>query len=370
MAFDVVVFGAGPAGTAAAITLSRLGASVVVVERRLSRAWRIGESLPPAARPLLHTLGVLAEIDCDGHLPSFGNCSAWGTDQLAATDFIFNMNGSGWQLDRAKFDDRLASTALRMGAQLWHGFRLTNARRVAGSWDLRVESSAGDRRLRAGWLIDATGRRSTIARRHNVQRVSSDLLVCVYGLAHLTHADKPQDADARTLIEADPDGWWYSALVPGGRRTVAWLTDADLLRNLAWRDDAWLHARGTRYLASLLHRHGYGFSSRPRCTLANSSRLELSYGDGWLAVGDAAVAFDPLSSQGLLSALNTGFRGASAVADALHGDRAALGSYSEELQVVWKSYLRNLREYYRMEQRWFGRPFWERRHRGRLPEAA
>jgi flavin-dependent dehydrogenase len=368
--FDVAVVGAGPAGAAAAIALRRRGVSVVVLEGRSAPAWRIGETLPPAARPLLDALGVLAEVEADVHLPSHGNCSAWGADRLSITDFIFNSNGSGWQLDRARFDAQLADAARCGGAHLWYECRVTDIRQDAGGWKLFVESARRPRAVRASWLIDATGRRAAIIRRLGARRAVADSLVCVYALG-VRAAGQPPDTDTRTLVEASHDGWWYTALVPGGRRTVAWLTDADLLHR-PWRDAAWFLscAQGTRHLAALLDRHGYSLTGLPACTSANSSRAEPASGNGWVSVGDAAVAFDPISAQGLLNALYTGLRGADAVADALGGDPAAVTRYAEVLATVWAAYLRNLREFYRMEQRWRGWPFWDRRHRACSPAVA
>lgn len=361
--FDVAVVGAGPAGAAAAVALRRRGASVVVLESRPGAAWRVGETLPPAARPLLHALGVLAELEADGHLPSHGNCSAWGTEALVATDFVFGPDGNGWQLDRERFDARLAEAARRGGADIRYGSRLAGARRAAGRWELAVESADRCRDIRASWLVDATGRRSAVARRLGARRDVADSLVCVYGMAAPSPGCNRPDVDARTLVEAVPTGWWYTALVPGGRRTVAWLTDADVIRRLPWRGTAWfaLQVRETHHLGPLLARHGYEFVGSPKCSVANSSRTAPWYGNGWLAVGDAAIAFDPLSSQGLINALYTGLRGADAVAEVLAGDSVAVTRYAEVLAAVWDAYLKNLREYYRLERRWGDRPFWYRR---------
>lgn len=360
-AFDVAVVGAGPAGAAAAIALRRRGASVVVFEGLPAPAWCVGETLPPAARPLLDALGVLADVEADVHLPSHGNCSAWGADSLSTTDFIFNANGSGWQLDRARFDTQLAAAARRGGACLRYGCRVSEFRRDAERWELIVESALGRATVEASWLVDATGRRAAVARRLGARLFATDSLVCVYGVAVPAGAP-PLDTDTRTLVESDPDGWWYTALVPGGRRTVARLTDADLLHR-PWRDTAWFQSstQGTRHLAVLLDRHKYKLSALPACTSANSSRTVPSGGSGWVAVGDAAVGFDPLSSQGLLNALYTGMRGADAVADALFGDPAAVQRYTEVLAAVWGAYSRNLQEFYQREQRWSTRPFWARR---------
>src|SRR5262249_13079182 len=158
------------------------------------------------------------------------------------------------------------------------------------------------------------------------------------------------------------EGWWYTARTPGGR-TVAWLTDADLLRGHPWRTAAWFRSRAeaTGHVRPLLAGHGYRLGEAPRCTSAGSGRLEPCGGPGWLAAGDAALAFDPLSSQGLLHALAGGTHAARAVADALGGDGAALQRYSAVLGEVWAAYAANRLDYYRMERRWAEAPFWSRR---------
>lgn len=363
--FDVTVVGAGPAGSAAALGLRRRGLSVLVVESRPGPAWRIGETLPSAARPLLDSLGILEGFESDGHLPSYGNCSAWGTEEIVVSDFIFGPHGNGWQLDRERFDARLAGAAKDAGTCLWYGCRLLAVGRADTHWDLEIAAGPHRRAARTRWLVDATGRQSTLARQMGARRTTVDALLCVYANAISDASGRPTDEDTRTLIESAPEGWWYTALTPGGRRTVAWLTDPDLLRRHPWRGAAWLSSRadGAPHFRSLLNRHGYEFIETPRCTSASSSRVEPWCGPNWLAVGDAALAFDPLSSQGLLNALYTGMRGAEAVASANAGNRMALKQYSNVLADIWAGYLRNRLAYYRMERRWARWPFWSRRHR-------
>ncbi len=137
--FDVVIVGAGPAGTAAAITLRQRNLSVLILETAPGPRWRIGETLAPAARPLLQNLGVLADFEADGHLPSYGNLSAWGASRLSATDFIFNPYGHGWQLDRECFDRCLCQAAEKLGAHLWYDSRLLEGPNPTDSgWEIQL----------------------------------------------------------------------------------------------------------------------------------------------------------------------------------------------------------------------------------------
>ncbi len=79
---DVVVIGGGPAGAATAIALARTRRSIVVIEKSRYEQPRIGETLPPAARPLLVELTVWESFLGAGHLSSPGVLSAWGDEEL------------------------------------------------------------------------------------------------------------------------------------------------------------------------------------------------------------------------------------------------------------------------------------------------
>src|SRR4051794_7742445 len=111
--WDTLVIGGGPAGCAAAIALARGGHSVCIVEDRQAGDFKVGESLPPAIKPLLQTLGAMTACNGEWAIPSHGNQSAWGSPRLTDTDFIRDPNGHGWHLDRAQFDAELRTVAAR-----------------------------------------------------------------------------------------------------------------------------------------------------------------------------------------------------------------------------------------------------------------
>jgi len=114
------------------------------------------------------------------------------------------------------------------------------------------------------------------------------------------------------------------------------------------------------HTAARLGRAGPMAGVRPRS--ASSSRLDRAAGDGWLATGDAASAWDPLSSQGVYRALVGGLGAARALAGYLEGDGGVLGVYADSVEVEHGEYLMTRSSYYGLECRWPRSPFWRRRH--------
>ena len=95
--------------------------------------------------------------------------------------------------------------------------------------------------------------------------------------------------------------------------------------------------------------------------------LDRFAGPGWLAVGDSALSFDPLSSQGLLTALYTGLRAGQAADRLLDGDDGPLEEYARRLEAIHDAYRRHRAAYYAAERRWADRTFWLRRVPGHIP---
>jgi flavin-dependent dehydrogenase len=326
----------------------------------------VGEGLPPAARPLLQRLGILDRIEADGHLESPGTSSAWGAPRLLDVDFVRGPDGPGWQLDRARFDATLRRLCEGAGAAVWRGARLATSRpHERGGWRLEIEVGGERRRVTAASVLDASGRAGVFARARGAVRLHHDRLV---GFATtLIAAPSTDDEDSRTVVEAAPDGWWYTSRLPGRRRIVVYLTDAGSPSSRQARAAAGFD----RLLARTVHVRrrvlsaGYLAAGPPRAFPANSSRLDRVVGDGWLAAGDAALAFDPLSSLGIFAALHGGLAAAQAVLALRAGDRAAVERYAEQLDRSYVAYRRNLDRYYRMETRWPAAEFWAVRHRCR-----
>lgn len=366
-AFDVIVVGGGPAGASAAIALARRGLTAAIVERHAAPRPRVGETLPPSARDPLEALGVWRRFIEGEHAQAAGNRSSWGSDDLEEVHFIRSPYGHGWHLDRARFEAMLLEAAEAHGVTLVRGARLDAASYRSSRWRIR---GAG-RTLEARFAIDASGRGALLARACGAKRVSIDRLV---GVALFLDA-KAGGRDPQgpfTLIEAAEDGWWYSAPLPGGRLVVSCMTDSDLAARASLRDlDGWLAAaRRTRDTWQRIGAYSLA-GTPPRLGSANTARLDTVAGPTWLAAGDAAVSFDPLSSQGIVTALESGIDAAEAIEAHLDGEAGALSRYAAIVAARYRDYLVERARFYGVERRWPDAPFWRRRqgHRHLLPAA-
>jgi flavin-dependent dehydrogenase len=358
----IVVAGGGPAGAVAALVLARGGWPVLLLNPGPSQT-QPGESLPPAARPLLRDLGLLASVQTAGHLRCLGTRSAWGMATPAMTDHLLDPNGEGWLLDRIRFDHDLRQLAAATGVRVMREARVRQVHRDGSGWRVRLQRPGGQEELSAAWIIDATGRRALLARAMGATRHRDDGQVAFHARFHSRRPDA--DHDAFTTVEAVPEGWWYTVRVPGGIRVAAFLTDADNRERAALRaPEGFTEAmRSTCHIQACLQ--GYGIEGGPRLIEAGGACLSPQAGEGWTAVGDAALAFDPLSSQGLLTALYTGLRGAESVIAALSGQGCSAGHrYRERLQSIRSAYLHHRRLAYAEERRWPESVFWARRHAG------
>lgn len=168
------------------------------------------------------------------------------------------------------------------------------------------------------------------------------------------------------MIEATESGWWSSVPLPGDGLAVACMTDADLHPHGRERDVTYWRAELERAPHTLERAASLMLDGKLRVALANTSHLVPVYGKGWVAVGDAAAACDPLSGDGVCRALQAGIDAAAAVLGEQAGDESALLRHSERLEAEFESYLVTQQTYYSREQRWPELSFWKRRRRGAL----
>lgn len=168
--------------------------------------------------------------------------------------------------------------------------------------------------------IDATGRAASIARRRGGARRELTRVIALLGSADSL------SCGAAVLVEALEDGWCFAAPGRGGRASIGFYTDRVGRGGRALQvSKLTLSLRSSQHLCRHVDPTSICFSAT---VLASSSYVEPVVGRGWLAVGDAAFASDPLSSSGLT------FAAESAVTAARFAAASNLAAY--ERFVAWR----------------------------------
>jgi flavin-dependent dehydrogenase len=90
-------------------------------------------------------------------------------------------------------------------------------------------------------------------------------------------------------------------------------------------------------------------------------RLDRAGGERWLAVGDAALSFDPLSSKGIGNALYTGILAAQSIVHADQMGQTDCPNYLQQVTRIFAVYQQQLQQFYQLETRWSDSVFWQRR---------
>jgi flavin-dependent dehydrogenase len=344
--FDVLVIGGGPAGATVALCLARQGCSVALLEATAYESQRYGETLPPEINPVLRELGLLDAFRALSPLEAPGMVSVWGDPIPVESDFIRNMHGMGWHINRKTFDQMMVTEAEKAGARVYLRTRVRTSHREDRCWQAD--------QWRARVLVDASGKNG-FKLDGNADRDIDDRLLAI---ALSVSCTEGTGNDLRTCIESVPSGWWYTAPLPEGSAIAMFITDPVIYREkgVSIQEELGSAPATSRRLtggrietSSILH-------------VASSFRRSI-FGTGWLAVGDSACSFDPISGRGIFNTLRRAKSASAAVIEQLRGNLGPSVQYARQLQVEYGEYVRQRRLYYASEQRWPDHLFWRTRSR-------
>ena len=353
--YQVAVVGAGPAGSALSLVLAGAGLSVLLLEQSAFGVARVGELLSPDA---VHILCQMA--------PKLGQrllglalsvVSAWSGHELV-------QDGDGTEMpwravDRQELDRSLAEEATLQGAHLITSAHLAHPEYIDGHWKLQVDHSEGREDFESAYLVDATGRASLVSRQLGAIRLRQSGQVAVVGFLRVP---EDQNIPPEMLLETTNDGWWYSAPLSKQDAVAVFITDDDLDKGQP--EDAWQRAfQATQH--TKVRFEMCQLKERPRRVAANSSMLLPSFGEGWMAIGDAAACFDPLSVHGLSRALLQGAKVGDFLVECFAQDEPPnpMRLAEENGEEFLKETL-TLSVNYRRVKQWPDSIFWRRRDQG------
>ncbi|MFL5385878.1 MAG: NAD(P)/FAD-dependent oxidoreductase [Longimicrobiaceae bacterium] len=314
---EVVVVGAGPAGSTTAARLASAGHDVLLLDRaEFPRRKPCAECVNPAGVQALHRLGAWDAVAAAGP----ARLDGWRIAAVGRGGFDgrYPEAARGIGIPRETLDAILVRHAAESGAEVRTGLRVTDLLRDARGavTGVRVQSEGGEREIGARLVVGADGLRSVVLRRLGLLRRRPKLRK----LALTAHVSGFDGVAGRGEVHVSGPGACLGiAAVGGGLANVTCVVPGGRA------DEVSGDAAG--YFDAALERYGFGGLSRVDEVMATGPfdcPVRSAVADGALLVGDAAGYFDPFTGQGIFRALRGGELAAEAASTALRaGDTSA-----------------------------------------------
>ncbi len=360
---DVVIIGAGPAGASCALSLRHYAdAEVLILDKDNLQQLRVGEHVSASIFDFLDYLKVDRNAFSEHCFSAnYGSTSYWGSDSANAHNSMFTTAGDSYQLQREEFDLTLLAQFVKAGGHVLPRTRCIRFTQDENHhWQIEIDHiNQGKMLIKAKFLVDASGRSAGLSQQLGIKRDKVDNLAGVGAFMTLPH-ELPHDQ----LIETCEFGWWYSARLSEKATVATFFSDADIIsKHQLHKTDNW-----NQLLSQTKH-----MRQRLSGAVSDTTRLWLKPAhsqtnfahtiDNFLAVGDAAAAFDPISSMGVGFALTSGCYGAKAIKKAMQtNNNSALVQFSNDIHSNFNEYKQTHNKIYLQEQRFPDAAFWQRRH--------
>jgi flavin-dependent dehydrogenase len=337
---DLLVIGGGVAALAAAITAARAGIDTVLLGRKARVAPELIETLAPQALPLLVELGLDRAL-VERTFPRVRmRLSRWGIGPARRLPENFSLSGGALMLGKARLAELLRALAQAAGAHAIEAGRIQSAREADDAIELEVRNPS-PARIRASFVIDATGRTAAFARSLGVRRRLLDALVSFW-------IEGPAGSEGYQSIATVTvrDGWLFYAGRADGGAALGFFTAASAVRDKPSAAALLDRLAFAPELAPMMADIAQWGASAVVTRNAATTILGRCGGARWLACGDALQTVDPIASHGVATALRQGIGAARVAMARLAGDRDLHRDYEARCLEDFRDFMNRRRAYY------------------------
>lgn len=353
---DVIIVGKGIAGLVVSLLLKRKNIAHLLLDRRTAKKQlALGETLPPSALPLLHSLGLLDLFESNSLHRTRGYHSAWGSTAIADHNFFFHSPFQhGLKLNKQSLEQALEELT---SENILRFEKLTAIGLDELGVTVELQSDQESFVVRGKCIVEATGRNRALLKLLGIGSDEYDELTAYS--CHLPRREHPKITHS-VFVESFEHGWGIVSRLSGEVQVMSLFSRRSVGIHQELKDYSCWPAIlcGTAYLRNFLSATS---GIRVVGGDAGSSRAAQLAGKCWLAIGDAAIALDPLSSHGITNAIYTAQRAVEAIALYLSDpDEKHFREYALSLSAIFATYLGARYELYQRERRWPEATFWKR----------
>ena len=321
---DVVVIGAGPAGTVAASYLKKQGYDVTILEKEKFPRFQIGESLLPCCMEHLDESGLLEAVIPRNFQKKTGAAFMRGENRC---EFFFSEQFTKgwtwtWQVKRADFDMTLAEATRAKGVDVKFECEVLNVtcskdRQIIDYKDIDGKTFT----IEAKFIIDSSGYGRVLPRLFDLSKPSAfSPRGAVF--SHWEEKDRTEKAGNNIFVHSfDSNRSWIWAIpFSDGSTSVGIVSDKEKIRELA-ENDGEKYKNFIREFEDLNGRFKNAtFKWEPKHILGYSVGVKQMFGEGFVLSGNSTEFLDPIFSSGVTFATASGLLSAKMTHRHLQGE--------------------------------------------------